>query len=261
MTRALLEQYHAQPLLDFLDYVLTTRDHMDKKSKIDDLTDAFLMALQAAIQARTLYIKSKTPATKAERAVWVSPSGPVEAVGGDPGTRNWAMCHLELVDEEARPPNADGTPRAPHPLFIVHDWMLVDLLQPDKEAGTLFTIRARLPPPPATGPVVWSPVNQDIGMLISLQFDRQQAAKKRASDRAKQKRAEARAAKEATPAKPPQGVKRLREDEEEEERPAKRHRITQGEKRKREVAAEEVHAKRQRVLIDLVGDTYDGADD
>jgi hypothetical protein len=179
----LLEQYDAHAGLDLLaqDVGDTARGY-----KVDDLCDAFLLALQAAVQRAPLGL-------------------PLRLAGFDIGPRNFAFCLLELVALRPRAPSADtGEWRAPDPVFRLLDWGLYDLVDGGRAVARYTVPRA------ADAPLL-ARCHEDIGDLfrksLALQAERQHAAKARTRERAratrKRKRDEAR---EDAPAKKPRVI-------------------------------------------------------
>ena len=155
VTRQLLEKYDAVHELAMLDAC------RDAKMNEHDLCDAFLLALQSAVDVQT----GTQPLI-----------GVVRVVGVDPGTRNLAVCLLEVSGLQPVPPQPDGTPRAPDPLFRVLYWALIDTIANHT--------KARLQ---STGDVL-RPRHHNIAVMLSIKSERQAEAKKRAAETRKRKR-------------------------------------------------------------------------
>jgi hypothetical protein len=172
ITHQLMEERDAHDGIALLQYHLgdTARGY-----KIDDLCDAFLIALQAAIVTMT--------STTAEERLPM----PLRLAGFDIGSRNFAFCLLELCALRERPPSPDGTWRAPDPVFRLLDWGLYDLVENGVAVARHVVVAADQAP-------LRERVHEDIGDFfrasITLQAERQKAARKRASETRKRKRAE-----------------------------------------------------------------------
>jgi len=178
ITRYLLEQYGATTLLAVLDAA---------GKQAHDLCDAFLLALQLA--------DAKAREGKL--------SFPFHVVGKDPGTRNLGVCVLELLGLQERSLRADGTRRAPLPVFRVLYWALVDLEAPTlmKQEGLdskstpvellPYTIKVSLAKetPTLAPPAPSAELDDEMERELSFQANRQQAARKRRNEKAKEKRA------------------------------------------------------------------------
>ncbi len=161
--------FHALALLAVLDAAADARENEH------DLCDAFLLALQAAEKRAR---KGKEPF-------------PIRAIGIDPGTRNLGVCVLDVISLSQRDPRPDGSARAPLPVIRVLYWALVDLEEPDAKQKLPYTIKVALaeetpvylPPPPLAAR------DDEMARELSFQVNRQQAARKRANAKAKEKRA------------------------------------------------------------------------
>ena len=163
VARTLLERYDAATALAVLDTCIEERENEH------DLCDALLLALQ-----------------EGDNILRAAPTlGSVRVLGIDPGTRNLGVCVLEVTGHVSQKTRSDGTPSAPLPLFRIHDWMLIDLLpEMHPSADTPFVVKIALPAATA----VLRP-SADVGALLSLQYDREQAARKRRNAKAKERRA------------------------------------------------------------------------
>jgi hypothetical protein len=146
--------------------------------KIDDLCDAFLITLERAVRLAAPDTKTTPPAAL-----------PLQVAGFDIGPRNFAYCQLEL---HALPVHDGDRATQPSPAFRIVDWALFDLKQGDAAAAVAV---ARVPAA-ATAEVV-RPRYRDIGMLLTLRSERQEAARLERNAKAREKRASLKRARDA----------------------------------------------------------------